>query len=92
MNWSVRFNLIEHGTTYQGLGKYESFSTYFVLGEVEIQRRFCLGLCMATRGRWIDLLVKSGNRRDPNCEFRAKRRVWQNRARKSEVGRSKVGP
>lgn len=72
MNWSVRFNLIQHGTTYQGLGKCESFSTY-KLGLVEIQRRFCLGLCMATRGRWIDLLVKSGNRRDPDCEFRARR-------------------
>eukprot|EP00477_Mikrocytos_mackini_P000301 GAHX01000317.1.p2 GENE.GAHX01000317.1~~GAHX01000317.1.p2 ORF type:complete len:83 (+),score=3.51 GAHX01000317.1:1048-1296(+) len=30
MNWSLRFNLIQHGTTYQGLGKYESFPVRWV--------------------------------------------------------------
>jgi len=46
-------------------------------GRAEGRRRSHLGLCMATRSRWSDLLVKSVNRRDPGCEFpRTERRAW----------------
>jgi len=60
MNWDLRLNSIQHGTTYQGLGAGER--------TVKGRTRLRQGLCMATRGRWSDLLVDSGNRRDPMLE------------------------
>lgn len=55
-DWVLRFNSIQHGTTYQSQGGRESPAAEW--------RRFRRGLCMATRSRWSDLLVNSGNRRD----------------------------
>lgn len=65
MNWILRLNSIQHAETYQGLGTCESP----LWARAERRRRLYLGLCMATRSRWSDLLVKSVNRRDPGRHF-----------------------
>ena len=83
MNWILRLNSIQHAETYQGLGTCESP----LWARAERRRRLYLGLCMATRSRWSDFLVKSVNRRDPGAQL-----VWAYRTRKCQVGRSKVGP
>jgi len=65
-------------------------------GRAEGRRRSHLGLCMATRSRWSDLLVKSVNRRDPGCEFpRAECRAWRSQSsdgrRRAGLARSEAG-
>lgn len=92
MNWDVRLNLIQHGTTYQGLGTCESPSS--------LRRRVwlksgddCVWGCAwppEADGVIFWLSPRIGETQAPSSDRSAG--GWEYRMRKHQVGRSKVGP